>query len=265
MMLPPRRRISPGSPGGTSRRSDVDDPQLEARPGPTDGGGDRLGVVAGRGGRRGAALGEAVAGDHHREGELVEDAADQLHRDVGGAGDGDPQAREVVVAAVRVVEDRLVDRRRARQHRDPLGGHAGERPVDVEHRLGEHRGAGRDRGEDARLQPEHVEVRVHHQVAVAGGEPRHRHPVGGDEQGAGVGLHHALGRAGGAGGEEDVGRVVGADGGLARRSTSARASGVAAGEEVVPRPARPTGTGPSRTIGGLRSGSLASASASRAR
>ena len=120
-------------------------------------------------------------------GQLVEDAADQLDRDVGGAGDGDPQAGEVVVAAVGVVEDRLVDRRRAGEHGDPLGGDAGEHPVDVEHRLGEHRGPRRDAGEDAGLQPEHVEVRVHHQVAVVGGQAGHRHPVGGHAAACGRG------------------------------------------------------------------------------
>ena len=40
----------------------------------------------------------------------------------------------------------------------------------------------------------------------------HRHPVGGDAQRPGVGLHDALRLAGGARGEQDVGRVVGGDG-----------------------------------------------------
>ena len=117
MMLPPRRRISPGSPVGTSSRSPstmrISKPG-RGRPTVVAIG---LGVVVGRGGRRGAALGEAVAGDDDRERQLVDDAADQLDRDVGGAGDGDPQGRQVVVAAVGVVEDRLVDRRRARAAR----------------------------------------------------------------------------------------------------------------------------------------------------
>ena len=125
-------------------------------------------------------------------GQLVVDAADELDGDVGRAGDRDPQAGQVVAVAVGVVEDRLVERRRAGQHGDLLVGDAGQRPVDVEHRLGEHRRPGRDRGEDPGLQPEHVEVRVHHQVAVARGEAGHRHPVGGHPQRPAVGLHDAL-------------------------------------------------------------------------
>ena len=119
MMLPPRRRISPASPAGTSWRWASTMRSSKLGRGRPDRRGDRLRVVAGRGGRRGAALGEAVPGDHHGERQLVEDAADELDRDVGGTGDGDAQAREVVVAAARVVEDRLVDRRRARAAPSP--------------------------------------------------------------------------------------------------------------------------------------------------
>ena len=128
MMLPPRSRISPGSPAGTSWPVAVDDAQLEAGPGPPHRRGDRLDVVAGRGRRRRAALGEPVAGDDHRERQLVVDPADELDRDVGGAGDRDPEARQVVAVATGVVEDRLVDRGRAGQHGDPLLGHPGRAP-----------------------------------------------------------------------------------------------------------------------------------------
>ncbi len=120
-----------------------------------------------------------------------------------------------MVAPARVVEDRLVDRRCPREHGDPVGGDAGERPVHVEDRLGEHGGPGGDAGEDAGLQPEHVEVRVHHEVAVVGVEPGHGHPVGGHERRAGMRLHHTLRRTGRAGREHDVGDVVRGDSGLA--------------------------------------------------
>ena len=139
------------------------------------------------------ALGEPVAGDDDRERQLGVDPADQLDGDVGRAGDRHPQGGQVVVVAVGVVEQRLVERGRARQHGDPLLRDPGQHPVGVEHRLGEHGGPGGDAGEDAGLEPEHVEVRVDHQVAVAGGEAGHRHPVGGDPQGAGVGLTTPLG------------------------------------------------------------------------
>ena len=76
-----------------------DEPQFEARPRPAHRGGDSLGIVVFGRGARGARLGESVAGDDVREGELVSDATDELHGDVGRAGDGNAQGREVVVAA----------------------------------------------------------------------------------------------------------------------------------------------------------------------
>ncbi len=86
--------------------------------------------------------------------------------------------------------------------------HPGENPVDVEHRLGEHRGPAGHAGQNAGLQSEHVEVRVDHQVAVVGAETRHGHPVGRHTEGAAVGHQHTLGLPGGARGEEDVREVV---------------------------------------------------------
>ena len=100
---------------------------------------------SGRGGRRGAALGEPVAGDDRRR-----TAARRSMRRMSSTGmsaapvTATRRRRQVVAVAVGVVEDRLVERRRAGQHGDPLGGDAGQHPVDVEHRLGEHRRPGRD-------------------------------------------------------------------------------------------------------------------------
>ncbi len=113
-----------------------------------------------------------------------------------------------MAVAVGVVEDRLVQRRRAGKHRDPFSVDALQQAVDVEDRLGEHRGAGGDRSEDACLQPEHVEVGVDHEVAVVRTKPGHRHPVGGHLHGAAVGLHDPLRRSGGPRRKEDVRHVV---------------------------------------------------------
>ena len=60
------------------------------------------------------------------------------------------------------------------------------------------------------------------------------------QQRAGVGLHDALRRAGGARGEEDVGGVVGADGGLAALDLGAALVGAPARE------GRPTTIAPRR-------------------
>ena len=159
MTLSPRISTSPASPGTDVGAAVVDDAHLEPRAGPADRGGDGLGVVVLRRRAGGTALGEPVAGDDLRERQLVVDAADQLDRDVGRAGHRDAEARQIVAGAAGVVEDRLVQRRRPGQHRHALGGHAGQHAVHVEHRLGQHGRAAGDAGQDAGLEPEHVEVR----------------------------------------------------------------------------------------------------------
>ena len=112
---PPPEQDLPGRPGGHVVPVVVDDAQFEAGPGPPHRGGDGLDVVTGRGGRRGAAFGEPVAGDDGREGELVVEPADELDGDVGGAGDGHPQRRQVVAVPIGMVEDALVQRGRTGQ------------------------------------------------------------------------------------------------------------------------------------------------------
>ena len=108
-----------------------------------------------------------------------------------------------------MVEDRLVDRGRTREHGDPLALDAGEDPVDVEDRLGQHLGAAGDAGQDPCLQPEHVEVGVDHEVPVVRTQPGHVHPVGGDTQRPAVGHDDTLRQPGRPRGEEDVRGVVG--------------------------------------------------------
>ena len=83
--------------------------------------GDGLGGVAlpahgdGAGG-----LGEPVGGEDGGEGELAAHAVDELDGDHGRAGDGQAQAREVVVGTPGMGQDRLVERGRSREHRDAL-------------------------------------------------------------------------------------------------------------------------------------------------
>ena len=134
------------------------------------------------------------------------------------------RGREVVLGALRVVEDRLVEGRRPGEHRHVFRGHPGQHPVDVEDGFGQHGGSAGDAGENAGLEAEHVEVRIHLQVDVAGVEAGHRHPVRGDNQRAAVRHHHALGHPRGPGGEEDVGGIVRPERG-APSSTSARRPG----------------------------------------
>ena len=92
------------------------------------------------------------------------------------AGDREPQAGQVVGGAVRVIEDRLVDRRRAGQHGDPLGLDQRHGPPGVVHRLRHESGAADQAGQDAGLVAEAVEERVDHQVAVGARSGRRTRP-----------------------------------------------------------------------------------------
>ena len=96
------------------------------------GGGDVLERVAGTRERHGARLGEAVAGHQRLERKFLVHAADELDRDVGRAGDA---GRRVASLPLSVDgEQRVVQRRRAGQHRDPFGLDQFHHPVDVEDR-----------------------------------------------------------------------------------------------------------------------------------
>ncbi len=89
-----------------------------------------------------------------------------------------------------------------------------------------------------------MEVRVDHQVAVVGGEARHRHPVRGHPQRPAVGLDDALRAARGARREQDVRRVVGPQRRRAPPDLGARLLG-GPGQELVPAlaPAGPRAAG----------------------
>ena len=102
------------------------------------------------------------------ETELRPHVEDHLHRDRCRPGDRQPQAREVEVGEIRVVEDGLEDRRRAREHADALLDDTAHHRGNVEHRVRDDRRALQDARQDPRLEPERVEERVHDEVAVAG-------------------------------------------------------------------------------------------------
>ena len=122
------------------------------------------------------------------------------------AGDREAQRAQVVVLAGRVVEQRLVDRRRAGQHGDALLGDRPHRLLGVERQLRDQRRAGLQAGQDAGLVAEVVEERVDAQVAVGAGELAALGPRRGRRQRLPVRAQHALAAAGRAGGEQDVGR-----------------------------------------------------------
>ena len=141
------------------------------------------------------------------ERELGAHLADQLDGDVRRTGDRHAQGVQVERLATRVVEDRPVDGGSAGQHRDPLLLHQRQHRGDVEHRDREDRGALEQAREPPRLVPEHVEERVHDQVAVAGPEAGELAPLAELPHGLAVGHDHALGAPRRAGREEDVARV----------------------------------------------------------
>ena len=113
-----------------------------------------------------------------------------------------------MVATLGVSEDRLVERRWARQHADAIAGDAGEHFRNVEDELGQSGRAANQAREPAGLVAEGVKEGVHDQVAVAFAEP---HDIGPGFEGAevlAVGGHHALGLAGGPRSEEEIREVA---------------------------------------------------------
>ena len=77
------------------------DAHLVAVAGRANRGRDGLERVTRPGERDGPGLGEAVPGEDGLEGQLAADPADQLDRDVGGTGHGQPQRRQVRPASGR--------------------------------------------------------------------------------------------------------------------------------------------------------------------
>ena len=137
--------------------------------------GDRV-VVGAAHGAEAAGLGQAVGGEHDVDVEFGLHAFDQDHRDRRRAGDGEPQRGQVVLVALGMVQQRLVDRGRPRQHGDAVFLHRGHGLLGVERQLGDQRRAGLQAGQDARLVAEVVEERIDAQVAVVAGELSARRP-----------------------------------------------------------------------------------------
>ncbi len=111
----------------------------------------------------------------------------------------------------------------------------GDRPqglLGVEGQLWDQGGAGLQAGQDPGLVAEVVEERVDAEVAVVAGDLAAGRPRGRPGQRLPVRAQHAFAAAGGAGGEQDVGQVVGSDRGrsrVGRRQVGPRA------DKLVPR------------------------------
>ena len=228
MTLPPRSRTSPASPAGTSSPSPST--MRSSKPGR-----GRPTVVAmvsasspGDGGRGGAALGEPVAGDDRRRTGSSSSMRRMSSTGMSAAPVTATRRRRQVVAGRGRGGRGSTGRASARPGSTVTRSAAdpGEHPVDVEHRLGEHGRAGARRRRGCR-----PSARTCGSTGSPSGSGRRRaRPVMATQsvatvQRAAVGLDDALGHAGRARGEEDVGGVVGPDGGAAALDLGAAAVG----------------------------------------
>ena len=136
-------------------------------------------------------------------------ALDQHRRHAGGAGDGGVQAGDVEVLQPRVREHGQKQRGRPGQEADAVGLDARQHRVGVEDGAGVDGGATQQRRHPAGLVAEGVEEGVDDEVAVALAQAHHARPDVEGAQGGAMRGHHALGSAGGAAGEHQVGRGVG--------------------------------------------------------
>jgi hypothetical protein len=137
-------------------------------------------------------------------------AADEIDRHRRGAGHREPQACGVIAGQVGV-EQRLVERGRPGEHRDPFPRDQAHHRGHVEDRAGHDRRAGEDAGEHGGLQPRAVEERVDDQVPVALAQSDGVRPGRVAAGARPVGEHGALRGPGRAGGEDDVADVVRAE------------------------------------------------------
>jgi|GEM_PF-5763034 len=186
----------------------VADPYLEAGRRAPRGAGHRLRRVAWTAHRRHHGLGQPVGGEHDLEAQFAPHPLDQRDRHVGRAGDGEAQAGQVAGVALGVVHDRRVDRRRAGEHGDPHRLHQSHRLPGVEDRLRHQRRPADQAGQQARLEAEGVEERVHHQIPVVRRQQAAVRPGPGDGQRPFVRGHRALAPPGRPGGEHDVADVI---------------------------------------------------------
>ena len=187
------------------------DAQFEVRYRAPARGGHRDGVVIGAAhGAESSRFGEPVGGQHDVEVEFVLHPFDQNHRHGRRPGDSESQRAQIEFTAGRVVEQRLVDRRRPGQHGDSHVLHHPHGLLRVEGELRNQRRAGLKAGQNSGLVPEVVEERVDAQIAVGSSHLAARRPRGRRRERLPVRTQHTLAATGGAGGEQDVGDVVGA-------------------------------------------------------
>ena len=92
---------------------------------------------------------------------------DQFHGNRRRARDCEAQVRKVVIGKLRVRENRLIDRRRTRQHADTILGNAAQYLIHIEDQMRKDRCAPHDGRQPARLVSEGVEERIHDQIAIA--------------------------------------------------------------------------------------------------
>ncbi len=168
------------------------------------GGGHVLERVAGPGQRHVACLGEPVAGHQRLERKFVVRSGGSSSTGMSAAPVTPARSVDSLPLSLDV-EQRVIQRRRAGQHRDPFALNEFHHAVDVEDGDRQHRRAAQERRDEAGLEAERVEVRVDHQVAVALAQIRERRPFLVHPQRLAVIHHGALGPPGGARGEDDVG------------------------------------------------------------
>ncbi len=191
----------------------VDTSDFDVRDGASRGGGDGFGVVVEAAHAHDAAgLGQPISGDDGVKAKFVAHAANQFHRSRRGAGDRQTQARKIVIAALRVREDRLVDRGGPGQYADAIPTNARQNFGDIKSELGQSGGAAHQTGQPARLVAEGMKEGVDDQVAVAFAKAHHFAPGLEPPDILTVGGHHALGAPGGPRGEDQIRQVVGPDG-----------------------------------------------------
>ena len=181
------------------------DPHLDTVTGLARGGGNIGERVAGARQRDRAGLGQSVSGGQGLERQLLVHPTDEFHRDVGGPGDPGAQGRQPMLVGHR--QQRVIQRRRSRQHRDPFGFDQIDHGGHLEHRNRQDGGAPDQRGDASGLVAEGVEERVDDQVPVTLAQVGEIAPLAVEPQCLFVIHHHALGPAGGTGGVDDIGDV----------------------------------------------------------
>ncbi|MNI25241.1 hypothetical protein D3C73_788820 [compost metagenome] len=201
-----------GKPGVQRLVVRVADAHFSAGNRPSAGAGDHLRRVLWIADRRqSAALGQAIGGGHHGKPQLIAHALDQARRDARRTGHRDTQARQVGLLELRMGQQRQVQRRCAGQDADTLTGDALEHLFCVEHRMGQDGRPADQAGQPTGLVAKGMKERVNDQVTVARHQADDLDVFAEGSQVLPMAAHHALGFAGGAGGEQQVAHGLGAN------------------------------------------------------